>query len=71
MTAGYWFVQPYRVGGSIEAEQRCADCAEMIVRIEQFKSTNTDPNIRLRVHVPSQAADEERARVSALGEELI
>ena len=71
MPAGYWFVQPYRVSGVVEAEQRCADCGEVVQKIEQFKSTNTDPNARLRVHVPSQATDDERHRIRALGVEEI
>jgi hypothetical protein len=71
MPAGYWFVQPYRIGGAAEAEQRCADCGEVCTRVEQIKRTNTDPNVRLRVHVPSHATAEERDRLKALGVEPI
>jgi hypothetical protein len=55
MQAGYWFVQPYRIGGNAEAEQPCVNCEEVVAKVEAFKRTNTDPHIRLRVHVPSHA----------------
>ena len=71
MPAGYWFVQPYRPGGAVEAEQRCADCGEVITRVEHIKPTNTDPNVRLRVHVTSHATEEERDRIKPLGVEPI
>jgi len=69
--AGYWFVQPYQKGGAVGAEQRCANCDDVVVRVERFKSTNIDPNAGLRVHVPSHATDDECDRIKALGVEAI
>lgn len=71
MQAGYWFVQPYRVGGGVEAEQLCADCREVVAKIKTFRGTNTDPDTRLRVHVPSYATDDERQQIRELNVESI
>jgi hypothetical protein len=71
MRAGYWFVQLYGIGGEVEPEQPCADCREIMAKIEMFRDTNTDPNIGLRVHVPSHSTDNERQRIRELGVELI
>jgi hypothetical protein len=71
MQAGYWFVQPYRVGGEVEAEQPCADCQEVVAKIKNFRDTNKDPNASLRVHVPSHATNDERQQIQELGVESI
>ncbi len=71
MPAGYWFVQRYRVAGEIEAEQPCTDCEEVIAKVETFRNANADSNLKLRVHVPSFATDEERGRIGDLGVEPI
>jgi hypothetical protein len=71
MRAGYWFVQPYRIGGKVETEQPCADCEETAAKVEAFKSMNTDPARELRVHVPAQATDDESDRIRALRVEPI
>ena len=67
MTAGYWFVQQYSEAGWTAPEQRCADCAATVAYIEVFKNKNTDPKLKLRVHVPSHADDDERRQISELG----
>ena len=71
MQAGYWFVQPYHVGGKVEAEQRCASCEEVVMKVRTFRNTNTDANIQLRVHVPSHATNDERQQIDALGVEIM
>jgi hypothetical protein len=71
MQAGYWFVQPYRVGGKVETEQPCTDCREVVAKVKTFRDTNTDPNARLRVHLPSHATDDERQQIRELGVESI
>ena len=71
MQAGYWFVQPYHVGGNVEAEQRCANCEEVVSKIKTYRSTNTNPDIELRVHVSSHATDDERQQIQLLGVKLI
>jgi hypothetical protein len=69
--AGYWFVQPYRPGGKVQPEQRCANYSEVVARVRKFRSTKTDPNTRLRVYVPNHATDDERREIAELGVELI
>ena len=59
MQAGYWFVQPHRRGGQIEAEQPCANCEEVVARVKAFRNANADPNMKLRVHVPAHATNNE------------
>jgi len=71
MPAGYWFVQRHRIGAREEAEERCADCREVVEKINQFRSTNRDPNVELRVHVPSHATDDECRQVDALRVKLV
>jgi hypothetical protein len=51
--AGYWFLQPYRLGARVRPDQRCADFGEVLARMRRFRSANTDPENRLRVYVPS------------------
>ena len=72
MAVGYWFIQPYRIGGKRgEAERRCADFGAVVQKVEAFKAANMDPGINLRVHVPAHATDEERRQIRALGVESI
>ena len=66
MPAGYWFVQPYRIGGNVETEQPCATCEAVVAKVKAFRESNTDANLKLRVHVPSHATDEERRTIQEL-----
>jgi hypothetical protein len=34
MQGGYWFLQPYHVGGNVDAEQRSANCEEVVEKLE-------------------------------------
>ncbi len=68
--AGRWFVQPYH-GGKVEAERPCTGCGEVVARVRKFLSTNTNPNVKLRVHVPTHATDDERREIAELGVESI
>jgi hypothetical protein len=68
--AGRWFVQPYH-GGKVEAERPCTGCGEVVARVKKFLSTNTNPNVKLRVHVPTHATDDERREIAELGVESI
>lgn len=71
LMAGYWLVQPYRPGARVRPHQRCADFGEVIARVRRFRTTNTDPENRLRVYVPSHATEDERRRTVKLGVEAI
>src|ERR1700720_3676466 len=71
MRAGYWFVQPYHVGGKVDAEQPCADCGEAVAKVKAFKSTKMNPNLKLRVNVPAYASDDECRQIQELGVESI
>ena len=66
MTAEYWFVQLYVVGGKPEPEQPCASCAEVVAKVMAFRASDRDPGLRLRVKVPSYATDAERREIIAL-----
>lgn len=67
MPAGYWFVQPFKELVSTGDEIRCDSCDDVIGKVKQFRRTQSDPKASLRVHVPSHATREERARIDALG----
>ena len=71
LMARYWAVQPYRPGGRVQPERRCADFSEVLARVRKFRSTNMDPEIRLRVYVPAYAPDRERHEIAELGIEAI
>jgi hypothetical protein len=43
----------------------------VVARVRKFRSTNTNPNVKLRVHVPTHATDDERREIAALGVESI
>jgi hypothetical protein len=67
----YWFIQPYRPGGRVQPERRCADFGEVIAKIRRFRNINTDPKSRLRVYAPAHAPDRERRELEVLGVEII
>jgi hypothetical protein len=67
----YWTVQPYRPGARVQAERRCADFGEVIAKIRKFRSTNADPESRVRVYVPAHAPDRERREIEKLGVEVM
>ena len=69
--SGYWFVQPYRPGARVQAEQPCADCSEVVAKVREFRRANTDPRTKLRVYVPSNATDDERRKIAQLGVEPV
>jgi hypothetical protein len=69
--ARYWAVQPYRPGGRVRAMRPCADFCDVIAKIHKFRSTNTDPDNRLRVYVPIHTPDNERREIIELGVEVI
>jgi hypothetical protein len=69
--AAYWFVQPFRPGGKVQAEQRCGDFGDVVARVREFRSANTDPRTKLRVYVPNHATDAERREIVELGVEAI
>ena len=64
-------VQPYRLGAKIQPERRYADFADVIARIREFRSTNKDPESRLRVYAPAHAPDRERREIIELGVDVI
>jgi hypothetical protein len=49
----------------------CADFCDVIAKIHKFRSTNTDPDNRLRVYVPIHTPDNERREIIELGVEVI
>ena len=67
----YWAVQPYRPGAKIQPELCYADFADVIACIREFRSTNKDPESRLRVYAPAHAPDRERREIIELGAEAI
>ncbi len=67
MAVGYWFVQEYQIDGEAGPEQHCADCGEAIAKARVFKAKNADPKMKMRLHVPSHATDEERRQIEELG----
>ena len=67
----HWAIQPYRPGGRVRAVRKCADFSDVIAKIRKFRSTNTDPDNRLRVYVPIHAPDNERHEIIELGVEVI
>ena len=69
--ARYWAIQPYRPGGRARAVRKCADFSDLIAKIRKFRSTNTDPDNRLRVYVPIHATDSERHEIVEVGVEVI
>jgi hypothetical protein len=70
MAVGYWFVQEYRYGGEAGLEKRCANCDGAIAMAQAFKAKSTDPKMRMRVHVPSHATDDERRQIAELGVDI-
>jgi len=67
----HWTVQAYRPGARVQPPRRCADFGEVIAKIQMFRTSNTDPDSRLRVYVPAHAPDRERREIVELGIEVI
>ena len=52
MQAGYWFVQPHRRGGQIEAEQPSVNCAEVVARVKAFRNAKRGPEYAIAGSYP-------------------
>ena len=66
---GSWFVQAYTMEGDIGPEQPCADFADVLSKIVEFRELQCEQN--LRVHVPNYATDAEKHQLRDLCTVLI
>jgi len=66
---GHWFVQAYTMEGEIGPEQRCADFAEVLLKITELRALHSGHN--LRVHIPDFATNAERHQLRDLCAVLI
>ena len=67
--AGSWFVQACTTEGDVGPELRCADFAEVLSKIMDFRGLHSGQN--LMVHVPNFATDAERHQLRDLDALLI
>jgi hypothetical protein len=67
--AGSWFVQAYTTDGDVGPELPCADFAEVLSKIMDFRGLHSGQN--LMVHVPHFATDAERHQLRDLDALLI